>query len=67
MIKDIIAVVKEEDEDMNEETEEVYRLGKYQEGKNKPIKVKFSMQIAAEMVPEKSGSWQRRKSVRPFS
>lgn len=38
MVKDVIAVVKEEDE----EIEEVYRPGKYRVGRNRPIKVKLT-------------------------
>ena len=53
MVKEVITVVQDEDEDLKEEIEEVYRLGKYQEGRCRPIKIKFSTQMAAEKVLER--------------
>ena len=53
IVKDVITVVQEDEEDLKEEIEEVYRLGKYQEGRSRPIKVKFSTQQTAEKVLEK--------------
>ena len=37
IVKDVITVVQEDEEDLKEEIEEVYRLGKYQEGRSRPI------------------------------
>ncbi len=43
-------MVQKEEEDLNEAIEEVYRLRKYHESRNRPLKIKFSMQMTTEEV-----------------
>lgn len=45
---ELITAVQEEEEDWKEVIEESYRLGKFEEGKNRSLKVKFNTQLIAE-------------------
>jgi len=47
VVKDILKVVQEENSDQDEEIEEVSRLGRYEEGGMRPMKVKFRSQVKA--------------------
>ena len=40
---------------MTEQVEKVYRIGIYEAGKNRPMKVRFATQTAAEYVLERTG------------
>ncbi len=44
----------QEDSELVGETEEVFRLGKYEEGAQRPIKIRFKSQSAAEAVVGKA-------------
>ncbi|KAK3894637.1 hypothetical protein Pcinc_001615 [Petrolisthes cinctipes] len=50
----IIGEVEDDNTESGEEIEEVFRLGKYQEGKDRPMKIKFKTQVAATRVLEKT-------------
>ena len=57
--KEIIAKVAEEDTEIIDQVEEVHRLGRYEPGKTRPMKVRFSVQSAAEHVLERTGKLAR--------
>lgn len=44
----------QEEEDLTEEIEEVYKLGKFEEGKDTPLKFKFSTQSTVKRVLSRS-------------
>ncbi len=48
--KEIIAEVAEEGEDIVEQIEEVYRIGKYNENETRPMKIRFMSQTTAEHI-----------------
>lgn len=50
----IIGEVDDENKELGEEIEEVFRLGKYEEGKDRPMKIKFKTQVAATRVLERT-------------
>ncbi|KAK3888555.1 hypothetical protein Pcinc_007407 [Petrolisthes cinctipes] len=50
----IIGEVEDDNTESGEEIEEVFRLGKYQEGKDRPMKIKFKTRVAATRVLEKT-------------
>ncbi|KAK3878776.1 hypothetical protein Pcinc_016587 [Petrolisthes cinctipes] len=47
MATEIIGEVEEENMDYEREIEEVYRLGKYEEGRDRPMKIKLKSHAAA--------------------
>lgn len=55
--KEVIASLNNEDEDerYEEEIEEVYRLGPFKQGENRPLKVKFRSQAEAEELLYRAG------------
>ena len=53
--KEIIASVVEEGEDTMEQVEEVYRLGKYMRNGARPMRIRFSTQVAAATVLARTG------------
>ena len=58
-INEIIAEVVEDGESAMSSVEEQYRIGKYEENKNRPIKLKFATQALAEEVIR--GAWRLSK------
>lgn len=52
--REIIKEVEEDNAEVVEEIEEVFRLGKYEEGKARPMKIKFKSQAAATKVLERT-------------
>ena len=57
--KEIIAKVAEDDAEIVDQVEEVHRLGRYETGKTRPLKVRFSVQSAAEHVLQRTGKLAR--------
>lgn len=49
-VEHVIEAIQEEDNKIVGEIEEVFRLGKYKEGVQRPIKIRFRSQVAAEEV-----------------
>lgn len=60
--KDIIREVDDDNTELGEDIEEVFRLGKYEEGKDRPMKIKFKTQVAATRVLERT--WKLAQVVR---
>ena len=54
-IREVLSVVTDDPEHANEGVEEYFRIGKFEEGKMRPTKIKFASQVQAEEVL--SGSW----------
>lgn len=48
--KELIGKVDDDNTELQEEIEEVYRLGKYEEGRDRPLKIRLKTQIAAGKV-----------------
>ncbi len=44
----VLSVINEGDTKLEDEIEEVYRIGKYDQGKSRPLKIKLKSQTAAE-------------------
>ncbi len=55
MAKEIIAEVAGEGEEIVEQIEEVYRIGKYDENGTRPMKIRFMSQTATEHVLQRTG------------
>ena len=49
-MKEIFKEVKEENDEIEEEIEEVSRIGKYEEGGSRPLKVKLRSQVEVEEI-----------------
>lgn len=58
-VEKVINVIQEEN-DLVGEIEEVFRLGKYEEGAHRPIKIRLRSQVAAEMIVGRA--WRLAKS-----
>ena len=55
-MKELIKVLNEEDgEALEEEIDEIQRLGRYTEGGKRPIRIKFKSQTAATDVLQRTG------------
>jgi len=64
VVKDILQVVQEENPDQDEEIEEVSRLGRYEEGGTRPMKVKFRSQIKASEILSRSWKLAQREEYK---
>lgn len=53
-VEQVIEAIQEEGHELVGEIEEVFRLGKYEEGAHRPVKIRFRSQLAAEEVVGKS-------------
>ena len=49
-VREVMKVVVEDDEQTSNMMEEIHRIGKFEKGKDRPIKVKFTTQVKAEEV-----------------
>ena len=50
VVKEVFNMVQEENSEIEEEIEEIHRLGKYEEGGMHPLKVKFRSQATAQDI-----------------
>ena len=53
--RNIIKRVQDDEQELEKEIEEVYRIGKYNEGNHRPLKVKLKSQATAEEVLARTG------------
>ncbi len=53
-VEKIIEAIQEEDHELIGEIEEVFKLGEYREGAQRPVKVRFRSLVATEEVIEKT-------------
>ena len=63
-IKNILSSLNEEEEDkMENEVDEIVRLGPYEEGKDRPVKIKLKSQTAADEILKRAHKLKHRFSV----
>ncbi len=55
MVKRIVSFLQDDEQELEREVEEVYRMGKYKEGEKRPLKVKMRSQGAAEELLARTG------------
>ena len=55
VVKKIISVIQDEEQGLEKEIEEIYRLGKYSEGSRRPLKVKLRSQVGVEEILARTG------------
>lgn len=55
VVKKLISVIQDEEQGLEKEIEEVYRLGKYSEGSKRPLKVKMRSQVGVEEILARTG------------
>ena len=55
LVKEIIRVVQDEGQNLEAEIEEIHRIGKYNEGGKRPLKVKMTSQMKVEEILARSG------------
>ena len=54
MVKEVFNMVQEENSEIEEEIEEIHRLGKHEEGGVRLLKVQFRSQVTAQDILSKS-------------
>ena len=63
-IKELIKVLNEESEDLEEEIDEIKRMGKYTEGGKRPVRIKFKSQTTATEVLNRTGKLNEREEYK---
>ena len=55
LVNNIVAVVQDDDQELDREIDEVHRIGRYREGVARPIKVVMKSQTAVEQIIMRTG------------
>ena len=64
MVRDIVTLVQDEEQGLEREIEEVFRLGKYKEGGKRPLKVRMRSQVATEGILARTGKLAEREEYK---
>ena len=59
VVNRIITMIQDDDQELEKEVEEVYRLGRYSEGSKRPVKIKMRSQVGVEEIIARSGKLAR--------
>ena len=60
LVKNIIQTVQENNQELEKDVEETYRIGRYTEGGKRPLKVKMRSQVTVEEILAKTGKLAQR-------